>query len=115
MIFKYEVINPIVNRKKPHVDKHGVFIIPNIKRNYKYCIETRVYNTSDLCYNYYLLLGVDKFDNNCNKCRVDDYGRLKVVTHRDFKDFIDGECKSRGNVNVTYMESECNYDVYKID
>lgn len=113
-ILKYEIINPITNRKKPHIDKYGAFIIPAIKKNYKYYIEVKRYNTTTLCYEYFIILSIIKFDSQCKKCRVDDYGRLKLIVHGDIKDYIVNEINNRGNVEFNYMESEQEYDVWQV-
>lgn len=113
-IIKYEIINPITNTKKPHVNKYGVFIIPNIKHNYRYYIEVMRYNDSKYCYEYFLLLSDTKFDEQCRKCNVDNYGRLKVIIHKELKYFINEEMNNRGNLNVEYIESEELYDVWQI-
>lgn len=115
MIYKYEVTNPVVSHKKPHVDIHGVFIIPNIKRMYKYFVEAISKDPDTYIETNVLLLSDTKFDENCRRCRVDDYGRLKVRISNKLREYIMSECKSRGNVNVEYLESEDNYDVYVIE
>lgn len=115
MLHTYEIVNPVVNRKKPHVDTHGVFIVPNIRKNYKYYIEAAVYNQQTCDKEYFLLLGINNFNDNCRKCRVDDYGRLKVPIKGEVKDYILRESKERGNVDFEYMESSDTFDVYRIN
>lgn len=115
MIYKYEVTNPVVSSKKPHVDAHGVFIIPNIKRMYKYFVEAVSKDPDTYVETNVLLLSETKFDENCRRCRVDDYGRLKINIGDKLRNYITRECKSRGNVNVDYLESEDNYDVYLVE
>ncbi len=113
-ILKYEVISPVTNRKKPYIDNRGAFIIPAIKRNYKYYIEVKRYNPANLSYEYFLILSITKFDSQCRKCRVDDYGRLKLILHGDFKDYVSNEAANRGNVEFEYVESESEYDVWQV-
>lgn len=115
MIHNYEIVNPVINKKKPHVDMHGVFIIPNIKKNYRYYIEAAIYNQQTCDKEYFLLLGMTNFNDNCRKCRVDDYGRLKITIKGEIKDYIIREVKERGNVNVEYLESSDTFDVYTIN
>lgn len=115
MIYNYELIKPVTNKNKPYVDKHKVFIIPNIKIKYRYYIECRVYNSKNYCYEYYLLLGKSKFDEHCRKCNVDNYGRLKIILHGELKDYVVDECNANGNINITYMESKPAFDLWKIE
>ena len=115
MIHNYEIVNPVINKKKPHVDMHGVFIIPNIKKNYRYYIEAAIYNQQTCDKEYFLLLSTINFNDNCRKCRVDDYGRLEVIIKGEIKDYIIREVKERGNVNVEYLESSDTFDVYTIN
>ena len=81
---------------------------------YNYYIEVKRYNPSTLCYEYFILLGTDKFDEQCRKCRVDDYCRLKVALHGEVLDFVASEMKNRGNIQFEYYETEDNYDVWRI-
>lgn len=112
-IVKYQVIKPVIDTKKPHVNKLGAFIVPNIKRFYTNYVEVKNYNDID-GYEYYLLLGISKFDSNCRKCRVDDYARLIVNLHDELKDYATKECNERGNLEFNYIESEDDYDVWQI-
>ena len=32
-IYQFQILNPIIDKKKPHIDKYGVFIIPKIMKN----------------------------------------------------------------------------------
>ena len=87
--------------------------MPNIKRFYTNYVEVKNYNDID-GYEYYLLLGISKFDSNCRKCRVDDYARLIVNLHDELKDYATKECNERGNLEFNYIESEDDYDVWQI-
>lgn len=115
MLYKYEILNPVIDTKKPHVDTHGVFIIPKIRRNYKYFIEaiSRDPNTQEK--SFVLIFSLTKFCEQCKRCRVDNYGRLKVPIAGDLREYVVQECKSRGNVQVEYVESEEVYDVYSVE
>lgn len=114
MIYKYEIIAPITNRKNPYIDSKDFFIVPDFKKIYRYYIEVKRYNLATLNYEYFLLLSDTKFDIQCRKCRVDDYCRLKVKLHGDIKDYTIKEVASRGNVEFNYIESEQDYDVWQI-
>lgn len=112
-IFKYEVLNPVANKNKPHYSK-GFFIVPNINKPYRYFVEAANYNTTTFNKDYYLLLSVDRFDENCRKCRVDDYGRLKVKPKGEFKDYIEDVTSANGNITFEYLSTEGDYDVWQI-
>lgn len=112
MIYKYEVIAPVTNKQRPHFDKRSLFIVPIIKKNYKYYIECARYNPNTFSREYFLLLSEEKFDNNCRKCRVDNYGRLKLILHGECKCYAIDEIAARGNIDVEYLETEDVYDIY---
>lgn len=113
MIYKYEVLNPVTNHKKPFLDKRGFFIVPRIGKLYRYYIECA--RNDNYGRNYYILLSDSKFDDNCRRCNVDDFGRLKFIPHGELKDYIEQEIKYRANINFEYIESENNYDIFKIE
>lgn len=114
-VYKYEIINPVTNRKKPFIDNRGFLIIPNAKRKYKYYVIGAQYNPNKLAKEYFILFGFEKFDENCRRCRLDDYCRFKLVIKGEVKDYIVREIKDRGNIDCKYLESEENYDVYLIE
>lgn len=114
-IFSYEIINPPTDRKKPFLDERGFFIIPNIRKRYCYYIECARNNTNTLCREYFILLSTVKFNESCRKCRVDDYGRLKLKLHGELNDYVVREMPSRGNIKFEYLESENEYDIYLIE
>lgn len=114
MIYKYEIVAPVTNRKSPYLDGKGFFIVPNIRKLYRYYIEVKRYNTNNLSYEYFILLSTEKFDIQCRKCRVDDYGRLKVKLHNEILSFVTSEMRTRGNIQFIYDETEDNYDVWRI-
>lgn len=114
MIFKYEIINPVTNPKKPFYDfKHKLFVF-SVDVDYKYYIECARNNESTGGREYFLLLSDKFFDDNCRKCRVDDYGRCKINIRGEIKDYIIDEIKNRGNVEVNYISSEDGYDIYQV-
>lgn len=113
-IFQYEVLNPVLDTKKPHVDKRGFLVVPAINKKYRYFIEVARYNPNIFDKEYFLLLSTDKFDANCRTCRVDDYGRLKIKVIGEFKDYVNNIAKDVGNLQVVYIESADNYDVWQV-
>lgn len=114
-IYNYNIINPKTNKKKPFLDRRGFFIVPNINKIYNYYIEASKYNPITGDNDYYLLLSTYEFDEQCKRCRVDDYGRLKVFVTGDIKNYIVQEMNNRGNVKFDYIETIDDYDVYIIE
>lgn len=113
-LVSFEILNPISDKNKPYFDnKNNIFVIP-LKIGYTYYVETKLIEENGIT-NYYLLLGFTKFNNNARRCNVDNYGRCKIRIGGEFKDFVINECKERGNINVTYIESKEDYDIYLVE
>lgn len=114
-IFKYEVINPVVDTKRPFFnEKKGLFIF-NTPITYRYYVECAVTNADTGGREYYILLGKEHFDSNCRLCQTDGYGRCKIRVKGELKDYIISETKARGNIDISYVESEDTYDIYAIN
>jgi hypothetical protein len=110
---RYEVINPVSSNKKPFYDfKRGLFVFP-CKEKYRYYVET-IITTDGFGCQYYILLSSKLFNEHCRLCKVDDYNRCKINVRGDIKDYIISETKKRGNINIEYIESYDDYDVYLI-
>lgn len=114
-VYKYEIINPITNRKKPYIDDKGYLIVPAIGKQYKYFIECSRFNPNKYDKEYFIILTIEKFSNQCKRCRVDDYGRLKLFPRGEIKEIFEQQMKTSGNVNFEYLESEDLYDVFNIN
>ena len=112
-IVKYEILNPTINNKKPFLDKKGLLFFP-IKEAYRYYIECALTNENNGGREYYLLLSKIKFDDNCRLCKTDQYGRCQIKIKGEIKDYILNEIQYRGNINIEYVESADNYDVFSI-
>ena len=114
-IIKYEVINPVKDSKRPFFDnKSGLFYIP-VKAPYRYYVEVANTNMHTGGREYYILLSTTKFDEHCRLCSVDGYGRCRIKLRGEIKEYVVEETKYRGNINVIYLESENNYDVYMVE
>ena len=114
-IYKYVVITPATNKSKPIIKSNGLLIVPNIKKSYKYYLECCRYNPIKFENEYFILLSNNKFDERCKTCRVDDYGRLKLVIKSEMKDVLLKQMTDYSNVNFEYLESEDDYDVFTIN
>lgn len=110
-IIKYEVINPISDKTRPFY-KDGVLYIP-IHERYKFIVETRQIDEYGYT-TYYLLLSKTKFSQHCRPCQTDGYGRVKFRPKGEMKDFIVTTCKKEGNINIEYIESGDEYDVFML-
>lgn len=114
-VYKYEIINPITNHKNPYIDNKGYLIVPAIGKKYKYYIEAARYNPKKCYKEYFILLSDIKFSSQCKRCRVDDFGRLKLVPKGEIKNIFNEQMKEAGNVTFEYIESEESYDVFIIN
>lgn len=113
MIAKYQVINPIPIRTKPYFNHRGQLVIPNINPlQYKWYLEVARDNTITNDREYFLLFSTIKFDYNCCKVFKDFGGRSVIIPHGEFADYLNKEISARANVDVEYLESEDDYDVY---
>ena len=113
-IVKYELIRRITDRDMPYLQKGHIIIIPNIRKNYKYYLEVKRYNPNIKDYEYFLLLGEDIFDINCDTCKVDKLGRLVIYCNSELKDIMLKVINNDFTFNFNYSESENEYDVWQI-
>lgn len=114
MIYKYEVINPVTNNKKPFYDsKRKLFLFP-VDTDYRYYVECACNNKTTGGREYFILLSNEIFDENCRKCKVDDYGRCQINVRGEIKEFIIDSMKYRGNLEVNYIKHEDIYDIYQV-
>ena len=115
MITQYELINPVTDKNSPFYNqKKGLFYFKS-KTNYKWYLECSRFNENVQDIEFYVLLSENKFDINCKKCHIDNYGRCQFRPTGKIKDFILEECEYRGNFIFEYLETENNYDFYKLE
>lgn len=113
-IHKYQIINHTADTKKPFFDERkGIFYLP-VKHIYRYFVEAVVANTEQGGFDYFILLSKVKFDFNCRLCNTDSYGRCQIKVKGQMKDFIVNELQDRGSLDMEYVESVDDYDVFKI-
>lgn len=113
-VTKYNIINPVTDKRLPYYDKTGYLIIPTPGKNYKYFLECSIYIKDEKRNQYFILLGEEKFDENCRKCETSLYGRTKLKPKGELKDYIEENCQDTKNISIVYKESEGGYDVYQI-
>lgn len=115
MITKYDIINPITDKKSPFYNqKKGLFYF-HVKSNYKYYLECSRLNEETKDIEYYILISTEKFNPNCKLCHVDNYGRCQIRPAGKLKEYIIEESKERGNFIMEYLETENNYDIYRLE
>lgn len=112
-ILNYEILNPKTDNKRPFLDKSGLFYFPIDYKNIKYYLECARYENN--IRKYYILLGENKFDNNCRICRVDNYGRCKFKPKGELKDYLLNELNERGNVKVEEIDNNGLFITFLIE
>lgn len=113
-VTKYNIINPKTDKTLPYYTKDKYLIIPVPNKVYNYFLECTTYNIEEDRNEYFLLLGKEEFDENCRKCQTDGYGRVKIKPKGEFQEYIEKWSRDTRNIVIAYVESEGQYDVYKI-
>lgn len=114
MIYNYEILNPVTDNKQPFYDfKRGLFCF-KVQKKYKYYVECARINEFNQKREYYIILGEEKFDDNCRPCSVDMYGRCKIKVQGEMKDYIVGIAEIIGNIEINYAYSQDGMDVWKL-
>lgn len=114
-INNYNIINKVIDRNKPFYYPNRNSIICRFKQRYNYYLEASRYNSTSCNYEYYLLVGKTKFNENALKINNDSYGRAIMRLHKDFHNYVKQECIERGNINIDYLESLELYDIYRVE
>ena len=87
MITKYDIINPITDKKSPFYNqKKGLFYF-STSSNYKYYLECSRLNENTSDIEFYILLSEVKFNNICKQCHVDNYGRCQIRPAGKLKEY----------------------------
>ena len=110
-IVKYEILNPVSDRNRPFI-RGDIFYIP-LKKQYNYYIEAAITNEIG-GQDYYILLGINNFNPHCRRCSTDGYGRVKIRLKGKIKDYVNDICERNGNIDIEYIESADNYDVFAL-
>lgn len=115
MITEFNIINPVTNPRSPFYNqKKGLFYFPTSIK-YKYYLECTKINTKTQDIEFYILLGKTKFNEHCKQCHIDNYARCQIRPAGKLKEYILEEIKERGNFIMDYIESEEDYDIYKLE
>lgn len=111
---KFDIVNPVSDKKKPRYNKErNLFTFP-VDTNYKYYVEARKLNDTTGDYDWYLLLSKSQFSPHCRLCEVNMYRSCKIHPRGEFKNFISRECAERGNINMKKVETNSHYDTWLI-
>lgn len=113
-IYKYKILNPKFDSKKPFVNSKGLLFFPVINKNYKYYLEVLEHNTDIHSYDYLLLLSDHEFNHSCRRCKVDEYGRCQIQLRGEVKEYAIKECAARANLIVDFKRACDEYDVFKL-
>ena len=114
-ILNYEILNPKMDRKRPFLDKNGLFYFYTEYNKVKYYLECARINENTKQKEYYILIGENKFDKNCRICQVDNYSRCKLRPKGEIKDYIINEINERGNVDVTEIDANGLFITYLLE
>lgn len=113
-ITKFEVLNPTINTKQPFYDRRkDLFYFP-VKKSYVYYVECAINDENNGGRSYYILVSEQKFNSNCRRCHVDNYGRCQIKIRGEIKNYIVKETEFRGNIDADIVESNEYYDAYNI-
>lgn len=110
-----EILNPVFNKTLPWWNQRQETIFyPNPIKKYKYYLEGCVFDPN-VGRQYLLLLGNEPFDNNCRKCSIDQYNRLKIKVSTRISEFLKTNSIKNVNINLIKLENLDEYDTFIID
>lgn len=111
-MFNYETLT--TNKKYPKYNKDRHTIYTKFDKPYRFYLEVRDYNTDYNTYNYYILLGETKFDENCKSITFDDYGRSKIRCCDNIHNEIMNCLENKNTFDLIRENSNEEYDLYSI-
>lgn len=113
-IYNYDLVTTKYDKNKHHYDNKRNIIYCKFKIVYKYYLECSRYNPETNTYDYYLMLSRKQFNDNCFKTYLDTYGRIQIKPHNNFKKYIESITNDSRNINLEYIESTDDYDVFSV-
>lgn len=115
MITKFEVIQRNIDKHKPHFNRRGELVISAINNhNYKWYVSAARNNTNTNDREYFILFGNTKFDLNCYKLTRDYSNNCVICPVNELSEFVNREIKDRGSIEIEYLYSEDDYDVWQL-
>ncbi len=113
-LFDFQIVKRKTNKNLPYIDDKERLIIPNANKAYKYYLETVRYNPEAEDYERYILFGNKPFNENCERCTIDNYGRIKLFLSKEFKHYLVKEIANGNNIDLQYVETRDEFDVWEI-
>lgn len=114
-ILQYEIIDKKLDRLKPYYDKKKSLLIFRIQGAYNYYCQARKYNPETNDYEYFLLLGKTRFNDNCNIFYRDDFGRYKIRATDKLRIYMESITIDNANFELDCVDSNEYYDVWQIN
>ena len=115
MIAKYDILNPVIDKTKPYYLKQYNTLYFKLDTVYDYYLLCSRFNKETNDIDYFILFSKVKFDFNCKKCIIDNYGRYKIKPTGKLKEYIISELNYKANFKIEYLETEDNYDIYSLN
>lgn len=114
-LYNFDIVAPVIDKKKPFYLENRKSLVFRLDIKYNYYVECSQFNEDTQETDYYLLLSQNKFNDNCRKLQYDNYGRYKAFLHDKFREYVSNESKNRGNIDLEYIESTEEYDIFSIN
>lgn len=111
----YNVLNPVIDTKKPFLSKSGFLIFNADTTEYKYYLECSNRNAKNGDLEYLILLSKERLNKNYRSLEINDYGKYRFKPKGEMMDFIKEECKERGNIAITLLTKNEYYSVFKVE
>ena len=111
-INNFNLVHNKQDNKRPFYLKSRNSLVCRFNKKYKYYLECYLYDEKLDDNKYYILLSEEKFNENCFKTNIDDFGRYKIRLHGIMKDYIEKENVERSNYEVAYEYTDCSYGIY---
>lgn len=110
---KFNIVKPKIDRHKPYYEVgRNRFFFP-VHKSYMYYLEVSTTDENNII-TYYILVGKDKFNDNCRRCEVNGLGNCRIQLHDALKDYVIKECNERGNITCTLIDENSDYDTYMV-
>lgn len=111
---KFNILNPVKDKKKPFYDENTGCFYFRTTIKYRYFLEVSSTDPETNMIQYYILIAKTKFNENCRLCEVDGYGKCKIRPKGELKEYIKKESIERGNLICNFIDRNSDYDTYII-
>ena len=113
-LYTFNIEAPVTDKSKPFYYATRESLVFRNKIKYAYYLECSKIDEITGDKSFYLLLSLDKFNDNCRRLKRDSYGRYFARLHNEVKNYVVRETKERGNIDINYIESKDYFDIYNI-